>query len=71
MRAAPRRASSASPERSDAYFYQIPFHVAGGAIDQTFPKLKTNDYPITDLPFKISIPADIDKPDGTCATGCT
>ena len=40
MRAATRRASSASPERSDADFHPIPFQVlAGGAMDQTFPKL--------------------------------
>ena len=38
MRAATRRASSASPERSDADFNPIPFQVAGGAMDQTFPK---------------------------------
>jgi len=36
MRATTRRASSASLERSDAHFYQIPLQVAGGAIDQTF-----------------------------------
>ncbi len=38
MRAATRRASSASPERSDAHCNPIPFHVAGGAIDQRFLK---------------------------------
>ena len=38
MRAATRRASSASPERSDADLNPIPFQVAGGAMDQTFPK---------------------------------
>ena len=43
MRAATRRASSASPERSDADFNPIPFQVAGGAIDQTFLNKSVGD----------------------------
>lgn len=39
MRAAIRRAFLARPERSDADFNLILFHVAGGAIDQTFLNL--------------------------------
>ena len=38
MRAATRRASSASPERSDACLKSYSIPVAGGAVDQTFPK---------------------------------
>ena len=43
MLAATRRASSASPERSDADLSPVPFQVAGGAIDQTFLNKSVGD----------------------------